>query len=368
MIIGIPTEIKQDEYRVALLPVGARLLVEDGNEVLIEKGAGLGSGFADADYTEAGTELVKSAEEVYARAEMIIKVKEPQPKEITLMLEQQLIFCYFHFAGSRKLTEACLEQKIVAMAYETLRDAEGKLPLLTPMSEVAGKMSIQEGAKGLEKPMMGRGILLGGVTGVKPAEVLIIGGGIVGTNAARTAAGLGANVVIMDINLDRLRYLDEIMPANVTTLYCDPHAIEQYAIRADLVVGAVLIPGAKAPVLIDRPLLTKMKKGAVLVDVSIDQGGCFATSRPTTHSDPVYVVEGVVHYCVSNMPGAVGRTSSQALCNATLPYCRRLAALGLDNFLAESSGQAAALNMRNNMITCPAVAEAFPDLGLAHKK
>ncbi len=362
MIIGIPAEIKQDEYRVALLPVGARLLCEDGHEVLLEHGAGMGSGFADIDYTAVGATLVKSADEIYSRADMIIKVKEPQPAEIEMMREDQILFCYFHFAGSRALTEACLKKKIAAVAYETLHDNKGQLPLLTPMSEVAGKMSIQEGAKGLEKPMMGRGILLGGVAGVKPAEVLVIGGGVVGTNAARTAAGLGANVVIMDINLDRLRYLDEIMPANVTTLYCDPHAIEQYAPKADLVVGAVLIPGAKAPVLIDRPLLSQMKKGAVLVDVSIDQGGCFATSRPTTHSEPVFVEEGIVHYCVSNMPGAVGRTSSQALCNATLPYCRKLAALGLDKFLAESSDQEAALNMRGGKLTCSAVAEVFPDL------
>ena len=362
MIIGIPREIKQDEYRVALLPVGARLLVEDGHEVLIECGAGLGSGFADSDYTAVGAQIADSAEAIYSRAEMIVKVKEPQPVEIKRLRPGQIIFCYFHFAGSRQLTEGCLAKKIAAVAYETLYDTRGQLPLLTPMSEVAGKMSIQEGAKGLEKPMMGRGILLGGVTGVKPADVLVIGGGVVGTNAARTAAGLGANVVLMDINLDRLRYLNEIMPANVTTLYCDPHAIERYAIMADLVIGAVLIPGARAPVLIDRPLLTRMKKGAVLVDVSIDQGGCFETSRPTTHSDPVYVVDGIVHYCVSNMPGAVGRTSSHALCNATLPYCRKLAALGLDEFLAQDPGQAAALNMKNGRITCPAVAEVFPDL------
>lgn len=362
MIIGIPAEIKKDEYRVALLPVGAKLLVEDGHEVLIECGAGLGSGFSDSDYSAEGAHCVAGVDEIYARADMIVKVKEPQPAEIKRMRAGQIIFCYFHFAGSRKLTQQCLERKIAAVAYETLSDDRGHLPLLTPMSEVAGKMSIQEGAKGLEKPMMGRGILLGGVTGVKPADVVVIGGGVVGTSAARTAAGLGANVVIMDINLDRLRYLDEIMPKNVTTLYCDPHAIERYARQADLVIGAVLIPGAKAPVLIDRPLLRQMKKGTVLVDVSIDQGGCFATSRPTTHSDPVFVVDGIVHYCVSNMPGAVGRTSSHALCNATLPYCRKLAGLGLDDFLAENPGQAAALNMHEGTITCPAVAEVFPDL------
>lgn len=362
MIIGIPAEIKQDEYRVALLPVGARLLVEDGHRVIIECDAGTGSGFHDDDYRSVGAECVDNIETIYEQAEMIVKVKEPQPVEIARMRPEQIVFCYFHFAGSRELTLSCLEKKISAVAYETLYDSKGRLPLLTPMSEVAGKMSIQEGAKGLEKPMMGRGILLGGVVGVKPADVLVIGGGIVGTSAALTAAGLGANVIIMDINLERLRYLDEIMPANVTTIYCDPHAIERYAIKADLIVGAVLIPGAKTPVLIDRPMLSRMKKGAVLVDVSIDQGGCFATSRPTTHSDPVFVVDGVVHYCVSNMPGAVGRTSSQALCNATLPYCRKLAALGLNDFLVENVYQAASLNMRDGKITFQAVADLFPDL------
>lgn len=255
----------------------------------------------------------------------------------------------------------CLEKGIVAVAFETLRDERGQLPLLTPMSEVAGKTAIQEGAKCLEKPMMGRGLLLGGVTGVEPAEVLIVGGGVVGSNAARVAAGLGARVTIMDINLDRLRHLAEVMPANVSPIFCDPQALAEYVMRADLVVGAVLIPGARAPILIDLPLLRKMKKGAVIVDVSIDQGGCCVASRPTTHSAPVFVVEGVVHYCVANMPGAVGRTSSQALCNATLPYCRKLAE-GLDLFLQESPGQAAALNLRAGRIVCPAVAATFPDL------
>ncbi len=362
MIIGIPQEIKKDEYRVALLPVGAQLLVGDGHTVLIEKGAGHGCGYDDADYVGVGAELVDTATEIYHQAEMIIKVKEPQPKEIAELKEGRIVFCYFHFAGSRELTEGCLKKSIAAVAYETLTDENGHLPLLTPMSEVAGKMSIQEGAKCLEKPMMGRGILLGGVAGVEPANVLILGAGVVGTNAARVAAGLGANVIIMDINLDRLRLLDEIMPANVTTIYCDPRAINDYAVKADLVIGAVLIPGAKAPVLIDLPLLRKMKKGAVIVDVSIDQGGCCVASRPTTHSDPVFVVEEIVHYCVANMPGAVGRTSSQALCNATLPYCRKLANLGLDGFIKESQGQAAALNLRAGKIICPAVAATFPDL------
>ena len=318
MIIGVPSEIKKDEYRIAILPVGVELLKQDGHRIIIQKGAGLGSGFEDSVYADVGAKLVDTAEEVFSSAEIIMKVKEPQPEEIAVLKANQIVFCYFHFAGSRELTEGCLDKKISAVAYETLVDEQGQLPLLTPMSEVAGKMSIQEGAKCLEKPMMGRGILLGGVPGVEPANILIIGGGVVGSNAARVAAGLGANVVVMDINLDRLRYLDEVMPPNVTTIFCDPHAVEHYALEADLIVGAVLIPGGKAPQLINRKILAQMKKGSVFVDVSIDQGGCCETSHPTTHSDPVFLVDGIVHYCVANMPGAVGRTSTHALANATL--------------------------------------------------
>ncbi len=362
MIVGVPREIKKDEYRVAMLPVGCQLLVQDGHEVLIERGAGLGSGFEDSQYEAVGARMVDSAEEIYARSDLVVKVKEPQPGEIAQLHSDQILFCYFHFAGSRELTEKCLESGVAAVAYETLTDDKGRLPLLTPMSEVAGKMSIQEGAKSLERPMMGRGILLGGVPGVAPANVLVLGGGVVGTNAARVAAGLGANVVVMDIDLDRLRYLDEVLPANITTVYSDPHAVERYVMDADLVIGAVLIPGARAPHLVTADMLKEMKRGASLVDVSIDQGGCFETSRPTTHSDPVFVLNGVVHYCVTNMPGAVGRTSSYALCNATLPYCRELAGLGLDDFTAKSPGRAAGLNMRGGRILCPAVADAFPDL------
>ncbi len=362
MIIGIPAETKKDEYRVAMLPVGVHLLTEDGHQVLFERGAGLGSGYDDTAYERAGATIVDSARTIYAEAELVVKVKEPQPGEISLLRRNQIVFCYFHFAASRQLTESCLERRIVAVAYETLADGKGHLPLLPPMSEVAGKLSIQEGAKCLEKPMMGRGILLGGVAGVAPATVLVLGAGVVGTNAARTAAGLGANVILMDINLDRLRYLDEVMPANVTTVYSDPHVVEHHAVGSDLVIGAVLIPGGKTPVLIGRKLLGRMKKGAVLVDVSIDQGGCFETSHPTTHSDPIFVVDGVVHYCVSNMPGAVGRTSSRALCNATLPFCRQLANLGIDGFINQGKGFQAALNMRDGQITCRAVARAFPDL------
>lgn len=362
MIIGVPKEVKKDECRVALLPVGAHLLTADGHLVLVERGAGSVSGLEDEQYVQAGAEIVDSADEVYARAEMVVKVKEPQKQEIAKLRFGQIVFCYFHFAASRELTTRCLEAGISAMAYETLSDASGRLPLLTPMSEIAGRMSIQEGAKYLERPMMGQGILLGGVPGVAPANVLILGGGVVGTNAARMAAGLGANVTIMDINLDRLRYLDEILPANVTTIYSDPHTVENYAAHTDLVIGAVLIPGGRAPILIGRKVLAKMKTGSVIVDVCIDQGGCIETSRPTTHSEPTYVVDGVVHYCVTNIPGAVSRTSSHALCNATLPYIRELASLRLDFFIGENPGYAAALNLREHQITNDAVAQAFPDL------
>ncbi len=362
MIIGVPKEIKADEYRVAVLPVGAQLLTQDAHTVLIERGAGLGSGFDDKKYSAAGARIVETADEIYTQAEMIVKVKEPQPTEISRLHEGQIVFCYFHFAASRELTTACIEAGIVAVAYETLRDAHGRLPLLTPMSEIAGKMSIQEGAKYLERPMMGRGILLGGVAGVAPANVLILGGGVAGTNAARVAAGMGANVTIMDINLDRLRYLDEVMPANVTTIYSDPHAVEQYAVNADLIIGAVLVPGDRTPVLIKRSLLKKMKPGSVIVDVSVDQGGCIETCRPTTHHDPAYTVDGVLHYCVTNMPGAVGRTSSQVLCNATLPFVRKLASLGADAFAALDPGHAAAINIKNHRIVNDIISEVFPDL------
>jgi len=362
MIIGVPKESKTDEYRVGLLPVGGQLLSGDGHTVLVEREAGLGSGYFDAQYSAAGAQIVRTAEDIYAKAELIVKVKEPQPHEMALLREGQTIFCYFHFAASRELTVGCLEAGITAVAYETLTDAHGRLPLLTPMSEVAGKMCVHEGAKYLERPMMGRGILLGGVAGVAPANVLILGGGVVGTNAARIAAGMGANVTIMDINLDRLRYLDEIMPANVTTIYCDPHAVESYAVQADLVIGAVLIPGGRPPILISRALLKKMKTGSVIVDVCVDQGGCVETCRPTTHHEPTYVVDGVVHYCVTNIPGAVSRTSSQALCNATLPFVRELASLGVDAFAAVDAGHVAAVNIHRRRLINDAVSSVFPDL------
>src|SRR5436190_88603 len=298
MRIGVPKEVKPDEYRVAMMPVGVELMVKNGHTVLFETQGGTSSGFPDADYIKAGAEIVPTARDVFANADMIVKVKEPQPAEIGMFRPGQIVFTYMHFAADKELTQACLESGITAIAYETIKDKKGTLPLLTPMSEIAGKMSIQEGAKYLEKPMMGRGILLGGVPGVEPAHVVVLGGGIVGTNAAKVAAGLGANVVLMDVNLDRLRYLDDVMPPNVTTVFSDPHTIREHLLQADLVIGAVLIPGAKAPRLVTKSDLKEMKNGAVIVDVAIDQGGCIETAKPTTHQTPTYVVEGVVHYCV----------------------------------------------------------------------
>ena len=362
MRIGIPKEVKPDEYRVSLLPVGAHILVDDGHDVLVETQAGVGSGYLDIDYKNAGAKIVDSAASVISDSDLLVKVKEPQSEELDKFSDSQIIFGYFHFASSEILTQACIEKNISALAYETLTDVNGQLPLLKPMSEVAGKMSIQEGAKCLEKPMMGRGILLGGIAGVAPANVLILGAGVVGGNAARVAAGLGANVIIMDIDIEKLRHIDEVMPDNVTTVYSDPHAVEQYALQADLVIGALLIPGGRAPRLISRQLLKNMKRGAVLVDVSIDQGGCFETSKPTTHHDPVYVVDDIVHYCVTNIPGAVGRTSSQGLCNVTLPYIRKLSNLGLDAFLNESKGNRNALNIHAGKIKHLEVANAFRNL------
>jgi len=362
MKIGVPREIKDDEYRVALRPVGAELLTRDGHAVLIERGAGRGSGYSDEDYERAGAVLFDGPKEIFREAELIVKVKEPQPSELDVLEPRHTVFGYFHFAASHELTQRSLAAGYTAIAYETLKDASNRLPLLTPMSEVAGRMSIQEGAKHLEKPMKGRGILLGGVPGVEPANVVVLGGGVVGANAARVAAGLGANVVLMDTNLDRLRDLDAIMAANVTTIYSDPHSIDEYVRQADLVIGAVLVPGRRAPRLVSADLVRRMRSGAVIVDVSIDQGGCFETSRPTTHHDPVYVVDDVVHYCVGNMPGAVGRTSTHALTNATLPYVRQLAKLGAERFTQSDPGRAAAENIRGGKITSPDVADAFPDL------
>jgi alanine dehydrogenase len=359
MIVGVPKEIKSDEYRVAMLPVGAEELSHAGHTVLIEAGAGQGSGIADASYKAAGATIVAEAAEIWANADLVVKVKEPQPSEWPLLRAGTVVFTYFHFAADEPLTRAIIDSGVTAIAYETLRDPRGGLPLLTPMSEVAGRMSIQEGAKYLERPQEGRGILLSGVPGVAPAEVAILGGGVVGSNAAKIAAGLGANVRILDINLDRLRYLDDIMPPNVTTLYSDRHTIVESIERADLVIGAILITGARAPRLVRRDDLSRMKNGAVIVDVAIDQGGCVATSRPTTHREPTYLVDGVVHYCVTNMPGAVGRTSTYALCNVTLPYVLQLVKHGWRNVASADSGVADGVNIDQGRVTNRAVAATF---------
>ncbi len=358
MIVGVPTEVKPDEYRVGLRLVGAELHTSQGHTVLVQKGAGIGAGFSDEAYVAAGARMVASAKDIWSRSDLIIKVKEPQPQEIPLIRPGQVVFTYFHFASDRDLTLGCLESRCVAVAYETLTDDRGRLPLLTPMSEIAGKLAIQEGAAYLENTHGGRGVLLGGVPGVEPAHVLILGGGVVGSWSARIAAGMGARVVILDINLDRLRELEELMPANVETVYSDPHAIREYLPWADLVVGAVLIPGAKAPHLISRDDLKRMKEGAVIVDVAIDQGGCIETARMTTHSNPVYMVDGILHYCVGNMPGAVARTATKALTNATLPWLLKLVNHGADRLARTDANFANAVNMNRGTLTSRPVAEA----------
>lgn len=358
MLIGVPTEVKTDEHRVGLRPVGAEVLVSDGHQVLVQAGCGLGSGFPDAAYEAAGAQLVSEASDIWARADMIVKVKEPQPVEIEQIREGQYVFTYFHFAASEELTSGCMDQRCWAIAYETLTDDHGGLPLLTPMSEVAGKLSVQEGAKYLERPFGGRGVLLGGVPGVEPGHVLILGGGVVGTCAAWMAAGLGAEVVMLDINVDRLRRLDEMMPANVRTIYSDPEAIRERLAWADLVIGAVLVPAAKAPKLVSKADLAHMNPASVVVDVAIDQGGCFETARATTHRDPTYEVDGVVHYCVANMPGAVARTSTIALTNVTLPWVRKIAAHGPEALAAGDPHFANAVNIANGRLVNQPVGEA----------
>lgn len=359
MIIGLPKETKLDEYRVALLPVGAEELTRAGHRVLVQKGAGAGSGLSDDVYAENGAILCDTAAEVWAQSDMIIKVKEPLPAEWPLLRRGQIVFTYFHFAASAALTKAVVDSGITAVAYETLRGAKGDLPCLTPMSEVAGRMSIQQGAKYLERPQEGRGILLGGVPGVQPAHITILGGGVVGRNAARIAAGFQADVAILDVNMERLRYLDDIMPPNVNTVFSDRHNIVEQLQRADLVIGAVLIEGARAPRLVRQADLKLMKPGAVIIDVAIDQGGCVETSRPTTHSKPTYIEDGIVHYCVTNMPGAVGRTSTYALCNVTFPYALQIAQRGLSAVCARDPGVAHAVNMIDGKVTNRAVAETF---------
>jgi alanine dehydrogenase len=358
MLVGVPKEIKNNENRVAMVPAGVDALVHDGQKVIVEKGAGLGSGISDEEFVKAGAEIVPTAKDVWSRAEMIVKVKEPLPQEYGLIKAGQLLFTYFHFAASRELTEGMIKTGAICVAYETVEHGT-TLPLLTPMSEVAGRMAIQQGAKYLEKPQMGRGILLGGIPGVEPATVAVIGGGVVGTNAAKMAAGLGARVIILDVNLDRLRYLDDVMPANVSTLFSNSFNIRKVIKYADLVVGAVLLPGAKAPALIRREDLKTMNEGSVIVDVAIDQGGCVETSKPTTHSEPTYIVDGVVHYCVANMPGAVGRTSTYGLTNTTLPYARILAKHGWKGAAKANHGIRTGLNVVEGKVTCAGVAEAF---------
>ena len=359
MIIGIPKEIKNNENRVSLTPAGARELVAHGHTVYVQHTAGLNSGFPDEAYVAAGATILPTIEEVYAIAEMIIKVKEPIKPEYSLVRKGQLLFTYFHFACDRELTDAMLASGATCLAYETVVDRNGGLPLLIPMSEVAGRMSAQEGARFLEKPQGGCGKLMGGVPGVKPAKVLVLGGGIVGTNAALIAAGFGADVTLCDISLPRLRQLTDIMPKNVKTLYSSRYNIEQELPSTDLVIGAVLIPGAKAPHLITRDMLPLMRPGSVLVDVAIDQGGCFETSHPTTHAEPTYEVDGVVHYCVANIPGAVPCTSTLALTNATLPYALKLADLGWEAACRADAGLAKGLNVVDGKVTFPGVAEAF---------
>jgi alanine dehydrogenase len=359
MIVGVPKEIKADEYRVAVTPAGVEMLVGAGHRLLIEKRAGSGSGFTDDYYEGAGAQLRDRADDVWAESEMIMKVKEPIAVEWPKMRAGQVVFTYFHFAASEELTRAALDAGIVAIAYETVELPSGELPLLTPMSEIAGRMAVQEGAKYLERPQGGLGVLLGGVPGVLPGKVLILGGGVVGTNAAKVAAGLGARVGIMDISLTRLRYLDDVMPANVHTLFSTRYAIRKQVEDADVIIGAVLIPGAKAPKLIREEDLALMRPGTVIVDVAVDQGGCVETIRPTTHQDPVYTVDGVIHYGVANMPGGVPRTSTLALTNATLPYAMALASHGWRRACQRDASLKAGVNVVGGRVTYAGVADAF---------
>jgi alanine dehydrogenase len=359
MQIGLPKEIKTNENRVALVPAGVEALVGAGHAVFVEQGAGLGSGFADEAYVTAGATILPTADEVWQKAEMIFKVKEPIAVEWPRMRKGQLIYTYFHFAADEKLTKAVIDSGAIALAYETVELPTRELPLLTPMSEVAGRMAVQEGAKYLEKVFGGLGVLLGGVPGVAPGEVVIIGGGVVGINAAKMAAGLGAHVTILDISLDRLRYLDDVLPANVDTLYSNRYNILEAISRADLVVGAVLLPGAKAPHLIKRADLKRMKPGAVIVDVAVDQGGCVETIKPTTHENPTYFVDGILHYAVANMPGGVPRTSTLALTNATLPYGLKLARDGWKKACKQDRALQLGLNVVEGKVVYPGVAEAF---------
>lgn len=359
MIIGVPKEIKQSENRVALTPAGALEFTKRGHTVYVQSTAGVGSGFVDNEYVEAGAKILPTIEEVYGIAEMIIKVKEPIEKEYSLVKPNQLLFTYFHFASYEPLTKAMINSNAVCLAYETVEASDRSLPLLVPMSEVAGRMAIQQGAKYLEKPQKGRGVLLGGVPGVPPAKVLVLGGGVVGTQAAKMAAGLGAMVTILDVSLKRLRYLSDVMPANVITMYSNELTIRRLIKNHDLIVGAVLIPGAKAPSLITRDMLKEMRSGTVIVDVAVDQGGCIETCRPTTHDDPIFIIDDVVHYCVANMPGAVPYTSTVALTNATLPYALQLAEKGWKKACQDNHELKMGLNVVNGKVVYQGVSEAF---------
>ncbi|HEY9166042.1 MAG TPA: alanine dehydrogenase [Candidatus Kryptonia bacterium] len=359
MIVGLLKEIKSNENRVALLPAGVELLAAHGNKIIVEKNAGLASGFPDEMYKRAGAKIISTAAEVYESADMIMKVKEPIKSEYKLIRKGQIVFTYFHFAASKELTEAMMKSNGICIAYETVQKSDYSLPLLIPMSEVAGRMAPQEGAKYIEKPMGGRGVLLGGVPGVEPADVIVLGGGVVGQNAARIAAGFGARVTLLDSNLSKLRYLDDVMPRNVQTLASNPYNIRKSVSRADVVIGAVLIPGAKAPKLVTKEMLKDMKEGSVIIDVSVDQGGCIETCHPTTHENPTYVVDGVVHYCVANMPGAVPFTSTIALTNATLPYSIEIAGSGWEKAVRQNNEIKLGLNMAHGKITYKHVAEAF---------
>jgi len=363
MIIGVPKEIKEDEYRIAITPNGIEALRQNGHGVVVEKDAGIGSGITNEEIRKAGAKILPSPKQVFSQAEMMVKVKEPLREECKLLKEGQILFTYLHLASNKTLTRSLMKAKVIAIAYETVETDDGKLPLLIPMSEVAGRLAIQEGAKYLERPQGGEGILLGGVPGVAPAKVVILGGGVVGANAAKMAAGLGARVVILDKNLDRLRYLDDVMKANVITMKSNEYNIREALKDADLVVGAVLVPGGKAPKLVTRKMLKTMKPGSVIVDVAIDQGGCAETSRPTCPSEPTYEVDGVIHYCVANMPGCVPRTSTYALTNATLPYILELANYGYPQALREDKALARGLNIVNGKVTCQGVAKAH---GLPH--
>ncbi|WP_420385787.1 alanine dehydrogenase [Roseivirga sp.] len=359
MIIGVPIEIKNNENRVSLTPGGALELIKRGHEVYVQTNAGLNSGFPDEAYQEVGANILPTIEAVYEKAEMIMKVKEPIEPEYKLIKKDQLVFTYFHFASYEPLTRAMVDSGSVCLAYETVEKADGSLPLLIPMSEVAGRMATQQGAKYLEKPIMGKGVLLGGVPGVSPGKVLVLGGGIVGTQAAKMAAGLGAQVTIMDVNLDRMRYLNDVMPPNVVTRYSNEVNIRELIPHMDLIIGAVLIPGAKAPKLITRDMLKDMQPGTVLVDVAVDQGGCIETCTPTTHEKPTFIIDDIVHYCVANMPGAVPYTSTIALTNATLPYAIQLANKGWKKACQDNKELEMGLNVINGDVVYEAVAEAF---------